>query len=281
MKSESQHRKDIVEVCRRIHGRGWISSTDGNVSVRLRDDRILITPTGIHKGFMSERDLIVADLSGKVIAGRAKPSTEIVLHATCYRQRPDVQAVVHAHPTMCVAFSLAGITLAKCLLPEVVFTLGSIPTADYAPPATEEVAESIRKYINEYDAIILERHGSLTVGPDVFAAYNTLERMEHVAEITYHARQLGAVTPLSPAQIERLRQVGDRQGWPRRKIAEEACNNCNACGKLEGCGAGSAAPMGGSAQGRSSAPSTGGSPAMDVAAVIAEEVAGALGRAKR
>ena len=273
MKTESQHRKDIVEVCKRIHGRGWISSTDGNVSVRLRDDRILITPTGIHKGFMSERDLIVADLSGKVIAGKAKPSTEIVLHATCYRERPEVNAVVHAHPTMSVAFSLAGITLAKCLLPEVVFTLGSIPTADYAPPATEEVAESIRKYIKEYDAIILERHGSLTVGEDVFSAYNTLERMEHVAEITYHARQLGAITPLSPAQIERLRQVGDRQGWPRRKIADEVCNNCNACGKLGGGGTAATPDAGGNGAAKEPA-------AQDMAAVIAEEVAGALARAR-
>ncbi|MDH4183612.1 MAG: class II aldolase/adducin family protein [Nitrospinota bacterium] len=269
MKSESDHRRDIVEVCKRIHARGWISSTDGNVSVKLRNDRILITPTGIHKGYMSERELIVCDMNGKVISGAAKPSSEITLHLTCYRERPNVQAVVHAHPTISVAFSLAGITLAKCLLPEVVFTLGSIPTADYAPPATAEVADSIRKYIKDFDAIILERHGSLTVGADLFAAYNTLERMEHVAQITFHARQLGAITPLSPEQISRLQQIGDKQGWPRKKISEEACNNCNACGKFgpNGCG-----------------PKQGQAPASaqpDMAAVIAEEIAEALGKAGR
>jgi len=232
MKPESRHRKDIVEVCKRIHQKGWISSTDGNVSVRLGRDRVLITPTGVHKGYMSERDLIVVDMDGNLRSGSLKPTSEITLHLTCYRERPGIGAVVHAHPTMSVAFSLAGIKLAKCLLPEVVFTLGSIPTAEYAPPTTGEVAESIRAYVKDYDAIILERHGSLTVGRDVYEAYNTLERMEHVAEMTYHARQLGQVEPLSAGQIEKLQAIGDQRGWPRRKVETAACNDCNACNRL-------------------------------------------------
>lgn len=235
MKSETQIRRDIVEVCKRIHSRGWISSTDGNVSIRLSSGKILITPTGIHKGFMSERDVIVTDMDGKLISGSRKPSSEIVLHLTCYRERPDVNAVVHAHPTICVAFSLAGVSLAKCLLPEVIFTLGSIPTAEYAPPTTVEVAESVKRHIKDFDAVILERHGSVTVGTDVFGAYNTLERMEHVAEITFHARQIGNIKPLTSAQIENLQAIGERQGWPKKKIITDVCNSCNACGKFSAC----------------------------------------------
>lgn len=272
MKPEIEIRKEIVQVCKLIHARGWISSTDGNVSVRMGHDRILITPSGIHKGFMAERDLIVIDMEGNLIAGAGKPSSEMRMHLTCYTERPDISAVVHAHPTMSVAFSLAGIKLAKCLLPEVVFTLGSIPTAEYAPPTTEQVPESIKKYIKEFDAIILERHGSVTVGRDIFDAYNTLERMEHVAEMTYHARTLGGAKPLSSEQIENLQKIADAQGWPRKKIIHDNCNECNACGKMN---PERNAPCGPPA----SVPETTGAPlpagAMDV---IAEEVAAALSR---
>ncbi|VAX19154.1 Ribulose-5-phosphate 4-epimerase and related epimerases and aldolases [hydrothermal vent metagenome] len=232
MKNERELRSDIVEVCKHIHAKGWISSTDGNVSARLRHDRILITPSGIHKGFMKTGDLIIVDNKGGHVSGKGKPSSEMMMHITCYDERPDIGAVVHAHPTLSVAFSVAGVKLAKCLLPEVVFTLGSIPTADYAPPATDEVPDSIKKYIKDFDAVILERHGSVTVGSDVFTAYNALERMEHVAEITYHARQLGSVEPLSGKQIARLQEIGEEQGWPKRKIIHDSCNECNACNKF-------------------------------------------------
>ncbi len=275
MKPESEHRKDIVEVCRRIHSKGWISSTDGNVSVRLGSDRILITPTGIHKGYMKQSDLVVVDIEGNPKRGASKPTSEITLHLTCYRQRPEIGAVIHAHPTMSVAFSLAGIRLAKCLLPEVVFTLGSIPTADYAPPATSEVANSIMKYIADYDAIILERHGSLTVGGDVYTAYNTLERMEHVAEITYHARQLGAVEPLTRDQIDRLQAIGRAKGWPIRKIEQDTCNSCNACNRFSP-GRNSCADV------SSHPPKPDPTPAQtpDLTGIIAEEIELALDKAR-
>jgi L-fuculose-phosphate aldolase len=228
MKSEFQHRKDLVEIGKRIHQKGWISSTDGNFSVKIGDGKILTTPTGIHKGFMSEDDLILVDMEGKKISGTRNPSSEIALHLACYRQRPDVNAVIHAHPTLCVAFSLAGIQLAQCLLPEVVFTLGTIPTADYAAPTTDAVPKSIEKSIKEYDAVILERHGSVTVGKTIFDAYNTLERMEHVAEITYHARALGNPRPLSKVQVDELLKIRTSLGLPERTVT---CNDCNSCGK--------------------------------------------------
>lgn len=218
----------MVEIGRRIHSRGWVSSTDGNFSIKLADDRILTTPTGVHKGYLEEDDIIVVDAEGKKVSGSREPSSELAMHLACYRQRPDIGAVIHAHPTFCIAFSVAGIPLAQCLLPEVVFTLGTIPTAEYAPPTTDGVPRSIEGPIKEYDAVILERHGSLTVGKDIFGAYNTLERMEHVAEITYHTRALGAARPLSGDQVNELLRIRDKLGLPQRKVS---CNDCNACGK--------------------------------------------------
>ncbi len=226
--TERQARKDIVEIGKRIHAHGWISSTDGNISVRLGKNRLLTTPTGIHKGYMKESDLVVTDMNGKLLTGTRKPSSELMMHLTCYNRREGIGAVIHAHPTLCIAFSLARITLAKCLLPEVVFTLGSIPTAQYSTPTTEEVPRSIEELIGDYDAVILERHGSLTVGTTLFDAYNTLERMEHVAEITHKARQLGEVHPLSAEQMDKLLNVSKKLGLPERKF-EHNCEGCNAC----------------------------------------------------
>jgi L-fuculose-phosphate aldolase len=216
--SEQQARRDIVEVIRRVYARGWISATDGNVSILLGPERVLATPTGINKGSMTPDDLIVVDRRGNRITGSRPPSSELRMHLAAYDERPDVRAVVHAHPTNCIAFSLAGVSLAQCLLPEIVFTFGSIPTTAYTTPTTDEVPNEIKKWLRDFDAMILDRHGSLTVGADVFAAYDKLERMEHVAEITFRARMLGPIRPLAPEQVERLRAVGRGLGLPERKI---------------------------------------------------------------
>lgn len=229
MSTEREARRDIVEVCRQIYARGWITATDGNVSVLLGPDRVLATPTAINKGKMTEDDLLVVDRRGGVITGSRKPSSELRMHLAAYDERPDVRAVVHAHPTNCIAFSLAGVSLAQCLLPEIVFTFGSIPTTAYTTPTTEEVPDEIRKWVRDFDAMILDRHGSLTLGADVFAAYDKLERMEHVAEITFRARQLGPLRPLAPEQIDKLQAVGRALGLPPRKILGSPCDHCNAC----------------------------------------------------
>jgi L-fuculose-phosphate aldolase len=228
-KDEREHRRDIVEVCRRIYAHGWIAATDGNVSVRLGDDRVLATPTSVHKGYLGEGDLIVLDRAGRKLSGTREPSSELKMHLAAYDARPDVRAVVHAHPTNCIAFSLAGVSLAQCLLPEIVFTFGAIPTTAYTTPTTEEVPLEVRKWLRDYDAMILDRHGSLTVGADVYAAYDKLERMEHVAEITFRARQLGPIRPLSQEQVAQLQRVGRSLGLPARKIELSPCDACNAC----------------------------------------------------
>jgi len=228
--SEQQLRRDIVDVCRRIYEHGWFAATDGNVSIRLGDGRILATPTGVHKGLrMKDDDIIVVDMAGKRLSGTREASSELRMHLAAYQERADIRAVVHAHPTNCIAFSLAGVSLAQCLLPEIVFTFGSIPTTAYTTPTTEEVPAEIRKWIRRFDAMILDRHGSLTVGRDVFDAYDKLERMEHVAEITFRARMLGPIRPLTCEQVTRLQQVGEKLGLPNRAIVDSPCEHCNAC----------------------------------------------------
>lgn len=239
--SERDARRDIVAVIRRIYERGWIAATDGNVSILLDEGRILATPTGINKASMREEDLIVVDRRGQRLSGTRKPSSELLMHLAAYDERPDVGAVVHAHPTNCIAFSLAGVSLAQCLLPEIVFTFGSIPTTAYTTPTTEEVPNEVRKWLRDFDAMILDRHGSLTVGPDVHAAYDKLERMEHVAEITFRARQLGPIQPLPPEQVARLQAVGRALGLPEKKILGSPCDHCNACPGGKG-GPGKATP---------------------------------------
>jgi L-fuculose-phosphate aldolase len=155
-----------------------------------------------------------------------KPSSEILMHLEVYRQRLDVGAVVHAHPPAATAFSIAGVTLARCILPEVVVTLGGIPTAEYATPGTLEVPESISQAIQEYDAVILAHHGTLTVGQTLWNAYQQLEKVEHAAQITLIARQLGQVKTLSPEAVSKL--MAQRREWLRRQ-GRDACQGCNAC----------------------------------------------------
>ena len=227
MKSEWEHRQEIVEICKLIHQKGYISATDGNVSVRTGKNRIITTPKGFGKGFIATDDLVVCDLKGKVISGKWPPSSEIKMHLCVYQLRPDVRATIHAHPPVSIAFTIAGLSLAKCILPEVVLSLGIIPTAEYATPTTEEVPQSIKDYITQYDALILERHGSLTVGKDLKDAYFKLEKLEHTATISFIARMLGEVKTLSPTQIEKLIALQTTEEEKKRSLQ---CLECGACG---------------------------------------------------
>jgi L-fuculose-phosphate aldolase len=201
---------ELVNTCLWMYQKGFIASSEGNVSVRLGADRLLVTPRGVHKGFLRLEQLVVTDLHGCKLSGDLSPSTELQLHLLAYRERPDVVAVVHAHPTMAIACSLAGISLADGVLPEVITGLGAIPTAPYATPGTIEAAEVIRPLIHHYDAIILERHGSVTVGRTLQEAYSKLEMLEHSARILSLARLLGPVSLLPPEEVARLLVAGGR-----------------------------------------------------------------------
>ena len=225
---ETQTRRDIVEVCRRVYSRGWLAATDGNASVLLPNGYVLTTPAGIHKGYMNEHDLVVIDRAGKTIDGNKPPSSEIAAHLAAYEERGDIRSVLHAHPTNCIALSLADVRLDQCLLPEVVIAFGSIPTAAYATPGSHEVAVEMRKWVRNFDAVILERHGSITVGANIYDAYNKLERLEHVAEITFRARLLschpGYLRTLTCEQLSSLQSARREAGLPERTLLGSPCD---------------------------------------------------------
>jgi L-fuculose-phosphate aldolase len=234
-RTEQIWRKEIVRVGGLLHEKGYVAATDGNVSVRLSKNRILSTPSGFSKGFLAPEQLVVTDLEGKQIPSREparrdlKPTSELPMHLEAYRQRPDISAVVHAHPPICVALSIAGISLAKCLLPEVIVTLGMIPTTEYATPSSAEGPGAIRDLIANHDALIIQRHGTLTVGQDPFDAYLKLEKLEHAAYVTLILRQLGRETPLPPAEVAKLLQMRRELGLAREGEEEDFCASCGVC----------------------------------------------------
>lgn len=234
---ETALREEIVRVCRLMWEKGFVAASDGNASVRLGGDRLLVTPSGLSKGFLSPSDVVMTDMEGKPVRlfshgdRGLKPSSEILLHLEVYRQRPDVHAVVHAHPPLAIAFTIAGISLAQCVLPEVVVNLGSIPTTAYATPSTAEGPEVIQGLIRDYDALILDRHGTVTVGPTVFDAYMKLEKIEHLAQVTLAARQLGRVGLLPQEEVRKLVEMRRQKLGLPPDYQGPGCVNCGACGR--------------------------------------------------
>jgi L-fuculose-phosphate aldolase len=207
-------RHDIVEVGRRLWTRGFVASNDGNISVRLDAERLLVTPASVSKGFMSPDMMVVTDLDGHLLAGAPgrMPSSEILMHLVAYRQRPDVGAVVHAHPPLSTGFAVAGIALDRAVLAEVVTTLGSIPIAKYGTPSTRELADAVAPYVGSHDGLLLANHGALALGKDLFSAYYKMETIEHFARISLVARLLGRERLLSREEVERLQGLRDRYG---------------------------------------------------------------------
>jgi L-fuculose-phosphate aldolase len=212
MTRESSLRADIVEVGRRLYARGYTASNDGNISVRLGADRLLMTPKSVCKGFMTPDMMCITDLEGKKLQGDRDPSTEMLMHLEVYRQRPDVQAVVHAHPPTATGFAVAGIPLDRAVLAEVLTTLGSIPIAAYATPSTSELPEAVRQYIKAHDGMLLANHGALTAGPDLFNAYFKMETVEHFARISLVARMLGRENLIAREEVVRLQGLRGTYG---------------------------------------------------------------------
>jgi len=212
MKREEQLRAEIVEVGRRLWARGYVASNDGNISVRLDEHRLLATPKSVSKGFMTPDMMVMTDLSGRKLAGDRDASSELLLHLAVYDLRPDVQAVVHAHPPLATGFAVAGIALDRAVLAEVVTTLGSIPIADYGTPSTAELPDAVRKYIKVHDGLLLANHGALTVGGDLLGAYYKMETVEHFAHISLVARLLGRERLLSRDEVTRLQGLRGRYG---------------------------------------------------------------------
>jgi L-fuculose-phosphate aldolase len=207
-----------------------VAATDGNISSKTADDRLLITPAGVCLGELRPEELVATELGGAVCDQHQRPSSELPMHLEVYGQRPDVGAVIHAHPPLATAFTVAGISLAQCVIPEVVLTMGSIPTTEYATPSTEEGRRAVRQLIRTHDALILDRHGTLTVGPDLIDAYRRLEKVEHAAQVTLAARQLGNIRTLPRDEVKRLESMRAELGLGSNAVI---CSNCGTCGKTE------------------------------------------------
>ena len=217
---EHQLRAEIVQIGQLMHARGLLCGFEGNLSARLDDERLLITPSGLHKGLMRQEQLLVVDLDGRIIVESEttrglRPTSELPMHLEAYRRRPDVRAVVHAHPPITVALSIAGVAMDTPLLPEVIVLLGLIPTTDYAMSSSDEGATAIRRLIADHDALILQRHGTLTVGATLTAAFMRLETVEQNARIHFMLAQLGANNPLAAHEVRKLLQMRRAMGLER------------------------------------------------------------------
>jgi L-fuculose-phosphate aldolase len=198
---------DLVRYGQMLHTQGFVAAADGNLSVRLDSRRIMVTPTGFSKGALQPEDMVVVDLQGRKLSGSRNPTSEIGMHLTIYRMRPDVGAVVHAHPCTATGFASAGIALDEPLCSEIVVTLGSVPLAPYATTGTAELSQSLAPFIKDHNAILMANHGVVTYGADLQQAYMRMEAVEHYAKIVLVARQLGRAERLDRCEIERLAEV--------------------------------------------------------------------------
>jgi L-fuculose-phosphate aldolase len=196
----------LVSVCRELYAHGFVTAADGNVSSRLPNGNVLATPTSLNKGRVKESDLVEVTIDGEPVRSGRTPSSELAMHLAIYRQRPDVNAVVHAHPTYATGFATAGLPMDKPLLPEVIIGLGEIPLASFAIPS-KEVADSIAPYVHSASAILLANHGVVTFGSDLDDAYFKMEKVEHAAQITFVARMLGGEKVLLGEQVKRLKET--------------------------------------------------------------------------
>jgi len=207
MKDDNQHRKDLVECGHLLYQRGYCPATSGNFSVRLDSWRILITPTGISKGDMNPEDLVVISQEGLRRFGRRNPSSERDMHLQIYRLRPDVNAVVHAHPSLATAFACAGIALDQPIASEFVMAVGKAPVASYGTPGTPDLAVSLERLIPNHTAILMANHGVVTYGKDLCDARGKMELVEHFAEIVLGTLRVGRQVWLAPEDLRKLNEA--------------------------------------------------------------------------
>ncbi len=210
MPSDHRYRVAIVEFGRMLHANGYVAATDGNLSVRLDNGHILVTPTCISKGRMSASDMVIVDAEGRRVKGKRRVSTEIGMHLQIYRLRPDVHGIVHAHPPTATGFAASGLGLSRPLVCEVVVGLGSIPLAAYGTPGTPELTDALEPLIPHHEAILMANHGVVTFGSSLESAYMKMETVEHFAKIALVTHMLGTEQPLGEKEVEKLNQVRHR-----------------------------------------------------------------------
>lgn len=208
----SKEIEQVIEIGRRLYAKGFIAGVDGNLSIRLNSREILITATGVSKGFLEPEDLVVADYTGKTVSGDRQPSSEMKMHLAVYNGRDNIHACCHAHPPYATAFSVVEKILPPNILPEVVLTLGQIPLVEYAPPGTAAVPRALEKHLKEHDSFILTNHGVLTLGRNLFEAFYRMETVEHYAKIIYIAEQSGKLNFLDLDEVRRLEKLRETLG---------------------------------------------------------------------
>lgn len=201
---ERELKELICDIGKRIYTNGFVAANDGNITVKLNEKEYLTTPTGISKGYLRPEMIVKVDGKGEMLEGEYTPSSEVKVHLKIYEQREDVGAVVHAHPPYATTFAVAHIPLDSYLLPEAVYALGAVPVIPYAQPSTQELADGLIPYLQDYDAFLLENHGTVTVGTDLIKAFYKTETLEYNAKITYMARLLGRSNELSREEIDKL-----------------------------------------------------------------------------
>ncbi len=209
-----QIKQEICEVGHRLYAKGFVAANDGNISVKVGENEFYCTPTGVSKGSLTPDMIIKIDAEGNKIEGALNPSSEIKMHLRVYRERPDVNAVVHAHPPVATAFTVAGIPLDRYILPEAVLTIGDIPTCAYGTPSTMEIPDSLMPYIQEHDAFMLKNHGALTIGNTLTRAMFTMEEVEFNANIMKMAMELGKIEEIPADQMIKLMDLRVKMGFP-------------------------------------------------------------------
>ena len=208
---DKELRKIIVDIGRRMYNAGFVAANDGNISVKITEDRILTTPTGVSKGFMTEDMMVLVDRKGNVIEGDNKPSTELKMHLKVYDENPMVKSVCHAHPPISTAFGVAGVDMNKPIIAESILTLKNVPILPYAELGSNAVADTIAPYCKDYVAVILAHHGVVTWGKDLFDAYYRMESMEHYGKIYIYSKLLGNQNILSDDEVKALIKIGEER----------------------------------------------------------------------
>lgn len=223
--NESTAREEIIKVGKLLYERGYVVSSDGNISVRLDDKRILTTPTQVSKGRMTPDILALVDLDGKPLNDK-RASSELAMHLLIYRERADVKSVVHAHPPHGTAFAVAGLAIDAPVLSEVILTLGCVPLTAYGTPSTAELTEQMQPFVRHHNALLMANHGAVAYGNDVWQAFDRMETLEHTAKIVMLARSLGEAQSLSGENIEKLVNIREKAGYLTKAA------RCQSCGYL-------------------------------------------------
>ena len=238
MPSEFEVKKQICDIGKRIYDNRFIAANDGNISVKIGPNEFLCTPTGVSKGFMTPDMICKVDANGKVLQSKdgLRPSSEIKMHLRVYKERPDVNAVVHAHPPYATSHAIVGIPLTEPIMPEAVISLGCVPIAAYGTPSTDEIPDAVSKYLQYYDAVLLENHGALSYSVDLMQAYFKMESLEFYAKLLFISKQLGQPQELSQQNVQRLYDLRRQFGLPGKHPADIFTNINDGKGCHGGCG---------------------------------------------